>query len=720
MTDYTGTRRSDTFVIRTATDIAAGDVFDGLAGNDRILFQVGGTFDLTRVTLRSIEQIVSFGSAPTVILTGAQAAQMSKLIVGRLELTGGGTITLACTGTITTIALAQRTTLDLSAAHFSEQPRPQIEGSAGDDVLIGSARNDFFRGRGGNDVADGGAGSDTLVGDAGDDQLTGGAGNDLLSGGVGVDRMFGGAGNDEFHIAGPTDVAAGDLYDGGDGHDTLSLFTGFPGVYDLSTSELRGIEELTFGYQSAVALTAAQINALTTVTGELHLVGGGTVDATGKRFIGEIRLDDTGAALVMGDSLNRGYGGAGADTITGGRAANTIEGAGGDDILAGGAGNDTLSGGDGHDTLGGDAGDDQLDGGNGDDQLSGGDGGDVLTGEAGDDSLSGGGGADTLNGGSGDDLLDGGTGADILAGAAGNDVYLIDSAGDSILEYRGLGRDEVRASIDYTLPDDIEILVLTGAARQGTGNAADNELTGGAGDDRLSGLGGADLLDGGAGADVMAGGSGDDRYRVDNAGDSVVEAAGAGTDTVEASVNHTLAANVENLVLIGAARAGNGNELANVVTGGTRNDVLAGLGGNDRLTGGAGADRLDGGDGDDRLTGGTGADTMTGGAGRDVFVFAPGDVSATLAGADRITDFDARTGDRLDLRALDAVAGTPAADRFAFIGTAAFSGEAGELRYELVGTSTIVSADTDGDGAGDLFWRLDGRLVLADTAFLGT
>jgi hypothetical protein len=49
----------------------------------------------------------------------------------------------------------------------------------------------------------------------------------------------------------------------------------------------------------------------------------------------------------------------------------------------------------------------------------------------------------------------------------------------------------------------------------------------------------------------MSGGAGDDTFAVDNAGDSVVEATGEGTDTVNTTVSFTLAAGVEveNLIL---------------------------------------------------------------------------------------------------------------------------------------------------------------------------
>jgi len=112
----------------------------------------------------------------------------------------------------------------------------------------------------------------------------------------------------------------------------------------------------------------------------------------------------------------------------------------------------------------------------------------------------------------------------------------------------------------------------------------------GGGDDTIQGNGGNDILDGGAGADHMVGGTGNDTYFVDNTGDVVVEEASGGFDTEQSSIDRTIDANVEQLVLIGGA---------NNATGDDRPNALTGNGGNNVLDGGRGADSMAGGAGDD-------------------------------------------------------------------------------------------------------------------------
>ncbi|ATN32508.1 hypothetical protein ACO34A_01625 [Rhizobium sp. ACO-34A] len=114
------------------------------------------------------------------------------------------------------------------------------------------------------------------------------------------------------------------------------------------------------------------------------------------------------------------------------------------------------------------------------------------------------------------------------------------------------------------------------------------------------GTAGADTIVGSTGADTMVGLGGNDTYTVNHINDVVVEAINGGTDTVLATYTYTLAANLENLTLVGSlAINGTGNSIDNILTGNGAANTLYGLAGNDTLDGKGGADILIGGDGDD-------------------------------------------------------------------------------------------------------------------------
>jgi serralysin len=135
----------------------------------------------------------------------------------------------------------------------------------------------------------------------------------------------------------------------------------------------------------------------------------------------------------------------------------------------------------------------------------------------------------------------------------------------------------------HTLSPNVENLVMQGSADlQGFGNASVNVIYGNTGNN---------LIDGGAGADLMIGGAGNDAYFVDNIADSAFESPNQGNDTVLASVNYGLAADVENLVMQGSADLqGYGNNQANVIYGNSGNNLINGAGGIDLMVGGAGND----------------------------------------------------------------------------------------------------------------------------------
>lgn len=159
-----------------------------------------------------------------------------------------------------------------------------------------------------------------------------------------------------------------------------------------------------------------------------------------------------------------------------------------------------------------------------------------------------------------------------------------------------------------------------------------------------------------------------------------------------------------------------GGGKADTLSGLGGKDTLIGGGGGDTLIGGAGADTLTGNSGKDSLYGGGGADTLTGGAGADSFVFKSlGDSRGTSV--DTITDFSGSGGDHIDLSKLDADTTRSKNQAFDFIGTAAFSGDAGELRYVKSKTGADIYADVDGDKKSDFTLHFDDALTFKAAYF---
>jgi Ca2+-binding RTX toxin-like protein len=147
-------------------------------------------------------------------------------------------------------------------------------------------------------------------------------------------------------------------------------------------------------------------------------------------------------------------------------------------------------------------------------------------------------------------------------------------------------------------------------------------LTGGSADQTLTGNGWNNVIDGGAGADAMAGGGGHDVYIVDNAGDTVTEVSGAGTDEVRTALGskaapayalYVLPNHVENLTGTSAGAQGvRGNASNNVIVMGAGADLI--------VLDNGGIDSVNGGGGNDFIYYGatlTGADITNGGAGTD-------------------------------------------------------------------------------------------------------
>ena len=273
-------------------------------------------------------------------------------------------------------------------------------------------------------------------------------------------------------------------------------------------------------------------------------------------------------------------------------------------------------------SLFGSTGDDRIFALGGDDIINGNAGSDLIYAGSGNDIVYGGVGNDTIDGGGGDDYLEGGTGNDILLGGPGNDIYQVTNSADQVVEVidRGAGGfDIVRTPISWLAGQYVEAIEAQGTGNINltgnnlnnvlTGNTGNNILTGGEGIDVLIGGSGNDQLFGGLGRDQLVGGQGDDIYEVDSRSDRVIESLDEGSDTVNASIDYVLAANIENLVLTGSNNiAGGGNSLDNHIIGNS---------GNNLINGGLGADTMEGAAGDDIYIVGSASDVIIDTSGND-------------------------------------------------------------------------------------------------------
>jgi Ca2+-binding RTX toxin-like protein len=462
----------------------------------------------------------------------------------------------------------------------------RVSGSSGDDHMLGGSGVDKF---------EGGAGNDTLTGAGGFDELTGGAGADILDGGA----------------------------------DTLDWAV--------------------YARESGTGSVAVNLSASAATVGGVLLASN-----TARDTFGTI---DT----LIGIEQVRGAGGN--DFFLGSSGDDRFEGSGGNDTIEGGAGNDSLIG---------DDGDDYIDGGTGADFMRGNTGNDVyvvdnasdnIYDESGIDevrtalasydlngdvenltgladtgqTLRGHGSDNVIRGGGGNDVLVGGGGTDRLAGGAGSDTLYggyqdgTDSADDWAAYDLETGGGGVLVNLSGATQNLFGTLVAAGTARDtfgsidtlsgiefAKGNSGNDWFVGSTGVNRFEGGAGNDTLDGGAGADVLIGGTGDDSYWVENAGDTVTENAGEGTDEIRTSLlTYSLLSrpNVENLIATtDPAHDFRGNSGNNIIRGGVGNDVFRLYdGGNDTVFAGGGddniffigsltaADVVNGGDGGDTL-----------------------------------------------------------------------------------------------------------------------
>ncbi len=530
------------------------------------------------------------------------------------------------------------------------------------------------------------AASPTVRGTTGNDSLRADPGGSTIDGLGGADTITGSSGADYIYYYG-----AEALIQGGEGIDTLYVRNTAP---SLDISRLRDIE-------------VARLEA-----------------PNGKA---------QGPSLDISGSLQ-------AMTLIGNAAGNLLRGGKNRDLLDGGAGNDTL-----HGSAAGDSAGDTLSGGAGNDVYYLYKAGDTITDSAGKDlvysfidyTLAGDLEDLVLQGdavrGTGNALnnriegqqtractLDGGAGKDTLIGGSGNDLFLLDNSGDVIIDSGGDNSVKAWASVDLrkfnaritsvSLQGDGNINATAGlnVAATLTGNAGRNVLTGSAGSDVLS--------DWGGGADTLAGGKGDDSYNVYDTRTVVVEKANEGIDTVTAFVEaHTLAANVENLVLADtASRYGVGNNLANRITAVIPSNAHAGRshvvlhgGVNDKnVTAG---DTLIGGTGNDQFYSYNAMDSIVSGGGADVLYISYAiEGGETMSGADLKRHVENAVGAPLSGNITVLYRGNPTATKGQGARLDASSSALRSVASELVGTARadtlragILNSTLDGGTGGD-------------------
>ncbi|QKE65639.1 calcium-binding protein [Aquipseudomonas campi] len=450
--------------------------------------------------------------------------------------------------------------------------------------MIGGDGNDTLNGGKGNDVLAGGQGDDIYVADsltdsivegedAGQDTvqtaltwtlganlenltLTGsaainGTGNGLdnvLTGNSAINSLSGGGGNDTLDGKGGVDILKG-----GNGNDTY--------IVDLTSA---GALQDTLTENASEGTDTVVLRGASSNTSAVTLTLGANLENLDASATGLSKLNLTGTSA--------------SNVLTGNEAANILDGGSGADTLIGGLGNDTYVIDNAGDVIseaesqGNDLVKVAIATANGSYTLGANLEKATLTNTVA-FNLTGNDANNQLKGNLANNIIDGGAGADSMDGGEGNDTYIVDNVGDTITD--SLGTDTVKTQLAYTLGATLEKLILTGSdAVAGTGNAL------------------ANVLDGyqNSAANLLSGLTGNDTYILGE-GDSVIEAANAGTDLVKSYVDFQLGNNLENLTLLGSADINaTGNTLANALTGNQGANTLDGKAGVDILKGGNGND----------------------------------------------------------------------------------------------------------------------------------
>ena len=345
---------------------------------------------------------------------------------------------------------------------------------------------------------------------------------------------------------------------------------------------------------------------------------------------------------------------------------------------------------------------------------------DTLTGTLGDDSIYAQQGNDIINGSQGNDYIDGGNGggdrlfmntgnAALFTAATGARTYTIgngtitDSSGTLDTSFTAVER----VAFSTVGNGDFDDIIDASGFVSAHGTALDIRL--GNGDNLVTGSGSNDRIFTGYGSNIVDGGAGYDRgfAQVDTSSAATVYITSVG-NTLVTTVNGVSNSftNFEEMQVFGIGTAA----LTLDATGWTPIEgqalYLVGHNGTDIMIGSAGSDYFA------NVTGQVlGNDVYTGNGGADIYDYT---FAADSMNGDTITDFD--IDDVIDFRFNNLEPfGSPLLCN-QFIGAAAFSGVAGEYRYQIDGTQTVVQLDSDGDMVADQVVTIsNGAFMLAET-----
>jgi|CXWL01.1.fsa_nt_gi Ca2+-binding RTX toxin-like protein len=611
-------------IVQTQTG-AGSDIIDGGSGLDQAIVTTTGAGDTYVIAPYTLGGVIYAG----IDAQSTAGIDVSTTNVEEIVLHAGASAdTILIQGDLSTAGVAQSTVI--------------VYGGAGDDVIDAS-------GLVGSPPVEA-----ELYGEGGNDTITGGGNNDIIDGGAGVDQLRGNDGDDILIAGGNTNVAeAGEIYDGGNGVDTLRigvgavLPNGFHQVGFFNATQVLSIERLEFGDtapgDNQVVFTTAQMGGgianNATIVGSSNgdtlvflALGAGAYNLAGTSYTfenwttngGEYSRNDH--IVLLGAIAGAAYTFVGSDrgdVLQGNTASDNLQGGLGDDVLIGLAGADSYNGGAGNDDI--------LIGSN-------------IPGYTENYSL------ETFDGGADTDILyvrgqyvdltnsnivlsnfEGIGVAGVLTYTAGPPVVqgppllggnvVIDR--DILLQLptallvSGSGSTLTSTGAYLTQEDILTVIVEPGDAIDMStwtfklwdeaedyidviGSTANDTIIGSSMADSLAGMAGDDVINGGDGDDGIAGG--DDNDNLDGGAGNDLLQGGFGTDTLYGGVGDDILAGFDgtdtlyggdgNDFLLGAQGAILQSSFAEFIYGGAGNDFMRGGTGNDVLDGGDGFDRL--------------------------------------------------------------------------------------------------------------------------------